>query len=222
MITVRKSMPPPSCLEREKEKTNGDYKCGNVVQRLKEDFENKCYICEYKEPPSINVEHFKPHKGDRDLKFDWDNLFWACVHCNNIKGHRSDDILNCTHPGHNVQDWIKYDTGEHNLKLIVKISALRDELIVQNTAALLLEIYNGTTPLKIIESENIRKALKKELWNFRHSLDRFIDCEDEDEKAEHLENIRIHLKRSSAFTAFKRWIVKSNPFYREEFEQYFD
>lgn len=194
MIHFRKSMPPPACLEQEKGKADGDYKCGNVLQRLKEDFENKCYICEYKEPPSINVEHFKPHKGNRDLKFDWTNLFWSCAHCNNIKGGGFDNILKCTLPEHDVQNRIKYEIEEHALRLKVKISAFQDDITVQNTVALLLAVYNGTTPLKIIESE----------------------------KAEHLENIKMHLKRSSAFTAFKRWIIKDNPFYRETFEQYFD
>ncbi len=222
MIHFPKSVPPPPCLEKEKKKAGGDYKCGNVLRRLKEDFENKCYICEYKEPPSINVEHFKPHKGNKDLKFDWANLFWSCAHCNNIKGGGFDNILNCTLPEQGVEDRIKYGIEEQALRFKVNISALHDSVTVQNTVALLLAVYNGTTPLKVIESENIRKILKKELWNFRFSLDCFTDCEDETERAEHLENIRMHLKRSSAFTAFKRWIVKSNSFYREQFERYID
>ena len=216
-------MPPPPCLEEEKSKADGDYKCGNVLQRLKNDFENKCYICEYKDPPSINVEHFRPHLGDNNLKFAWDNLFWACVHCNNTKGDRFADILNCTNPEHDVENWLKYEIEEHFPRMKVKITAQRDDTIVANTVKLLLEVYNGTTPLKIIEAENTRSVMSSELSNFRYSLEKYLDgCEEEEEKEYHLENIKRHLKKSSAFTAFKRWIVKSSPGYREEFGRYFD
>ena len=59
----------------------GDYKCGDVLELLKNDFKNKCYICECKESLiSRNTEHFIPHKGDKNLKFDWNNLFWSCSH----------------------------------------------------------------------------------------------------------------------------------------------
>lgn len=214
-------MPPPPCLEEEKSKPNGDYKCGNVLQRLKNDFENKCYICEYKEPPTINVEHFKPHKGDKDLKFDWYNLFWACAHCNNTKRDGFDNILNCTNPEHDVENWIKYEMEDHFPRTRVKVSAVRNDGIVENTVELLLEVYNGTTPLKIIESDNIRKSLRRELLNFRDSLERYIDgCDEEEEREYHLENIKAHLQKSSAFTAFKRWLVKNSPEYRETFGEY--
>ena len=85
MVFFEKSQPAPDCLALEEAKANGDYKCADVLDRIKSDFKNKCYICEYKEPISINVEHFRPHKGAKNLKFDWNNLFWSCSHCNNIK-----------------------------------------------------------------------------------------------------------------------------------------
>ncbi|MCP5046806.1 MAG: HNH endonuclease, partial [bacterium] len=86
--------------ERRKEKSRRRLQMRGVLERVKRDFKNKCYICEYKEPPSINIEHFLPHRGDKDLKFDWDNLFWSCAHCNNTKGDKFDNILNCTNPEH--------------------------------------------------------------------------------------------------------------------------
>jgi len=80
MIYFEKSQPAPECLEKEKSKKSGNYKCAGVLKRLKDDFKNKCYICESKAPTTINVEHFKSHQGDSDLKFDWNNLFWSCGH----------------------------------------------------------------------------------------------------------------------------------------------
>jgi uncharacterized protein (TIGR02646 family) len=222
MINIVKSTPPPACLEKEKKKANGDYKCGDVLERTKNDFKNKCYLCEYKEPPSINVEHFRPHKGNKDLKFDWTNLFWSCAHCNNTKGDKFDNILNCTNPEHDVESLIKYEMKPFPEEK-VKITALENAKIINNTVQLLLEIYNGTTTLKIIESANIRKALLKELVDFQKSLLKYYREEvEEDEKEHHLKNIKQHLKKSSPFTAFMRWIVKDNPTIKQEFEAYFD
>jgi 5-methylcytosine-specific restriction endonuclease McrA len=70
-----------------------DYRSGIVFETLINDCRHKCYICE-DNPTSINVEHIVPHKSDPALKYDWDNLFIACGHCNNIKGERYSDVIN--------------------------------------------------------------------------------------------------------------------------------
>jgi uncharacterized protein (TIGR02646 family) len=222
MVNLDKSQPPPPCLETEKEKANGDYKCGNVLDRIKEDFKNKCYICEYEEPPSINVEHFLPHRGNKDLKFDWNNLFWSCAHCNNTKSDKFDNILNCTNPEHDVENWMKYEMkpfpGEE-----VKITPINQGEMVENTIKLLMAVYNGTTPLKVIESANIRKALLEELLDFQEQLLGYYDADiEDDERSHYLKKIKKHLKKSSPFTAFKRWIIKENPVLKQDFQQYFD
>jgi uncharacterized protein (TIGR02646 family) len=107
LLFFEKSQPAPECLAQEKGKKSGDYKCGDVLQRLQADFKNKCYICEIQAPTVINVEHFRPHKGDRDLMFDWNNLFWACGHCNNTKLAKYGDILDCTNFGDRVEEKLK-------------------------------------------------------------------------------------------------------------------
>ena len=104
MVYFEKSQPAPDCLEVEKDKAGGDYKCGDVLDRIKTDFKNKCYICGYKEPVTINVEHFRPHKGNNDLKFQWENLFWSCSHCNNTKLDNYDDIIDCTDLNEDIEN----------------------------------------------------------------------------------------------------------------------
>jgi hypothetical protein len=47
------------------------------------------------------------------------------------------------------------------------------------------------------------------------------NIEDADRKY-YFRKIKRHLKKSSAFTAFKRWIIKENSVFRKEFEHYFD
>jgi hypothetical protein len=222
MINILKSMPPPTCLEKEKKKAKGDYKCGDVLERIKNDFKNKCYLCEYKAPPSINVEHFVPHKGDKDLKFDWNNLFWACAHCNNVKGDRFNNILNCTNPEHDVENWIKYEMKPFP-KEKVKITALKNEEMVENTVKLLLEVYNGTTQLKMIESSHIRQTLLNEILDFQNLLLRYYDEDvEDDEKEFYLKKIIAHLKKSSPFTAFKLWIIRDNAIFKQAFGKSFD
>jgi 5-methylcytosine-specific restriction endonuclease McrA len=80
-----------------------------VLNRIQTDFRNKCYLCEFKAPTNINTEHFFPHKGNVDLKFDWNNLFYCCGHCNNTKGDRPefDEILNCTIEADEIESKIR-------------------------------------------------------------------------------------------------------------------
>ena len=45
MVKIRRSFPAPVSLEREsKNPSSGSYSEAGVIQRLKEDFYNKCYI----------------------------------------------------------------------------------------------------------------------------------------------------------------------------------
>ena len=48
MVKVERSFPAPASLALESQKANGSYSMPDVVKQLKEDFHNKCYICELK------------------------------------------------------------------------------------------------------------------------------------------------------------------------------
>ena len=222
MVHYKRSLPAPACLETEKAKANGDYKCGNVLDRLKTDFKNKCYICEYKEPETINVEHFVPHEGNNDLKFDWNNLFWSCGHCNNTKLNSYHSILNCTVETENVDSDLKYIFKPFPFE-IVEIETIVDNARTQTTKDLLMAVYNGTTKLKTIESANLRDKLLDEILDFQQALvDYFQDTNSAHDREYFLIKIRGHLSRGSSFTAFKRWIIKENERLRDEFEHYFE
>lgn len=222
MLYFEKSQPAPECLENEKLKANGDYKCGNVLDRIRDDFKNKCYICEYKEPETINVEHFIPHKDNVELKFGWDNLFWSCSHCNNTKLAKYDNLLNCTNSADEIENKLKYSLDPFPFEW-VEIEALDNLPKTLATRNLLLDVYNGTTKLKTIESANLRNKLLKEIRDFQHLLcEYFVDTNSQEDLEYFLIKIRGHLNKASNFTAFKRWIVLKNDRLREEFEQYFE
>ncbi len=218
MINTKKTFPAPTCLEREKQKVKGDYKCGKVLEILKQDFYNKCYLCE-DQPTSINVEHFEPHQGDKNKKFDWQNLFFVCAHCNNIKLDRyntndNNRLLNCTNHEHDVENWLKCEMV-HFPQKAVKITALRNEKIVHNTAQLLNEVYNGTTPQKKMEADNLKDKLQTEIIQFQEMLIGYIEASTDTEKSLYLNHIQKSLEIASVFTAFKRqiWAIldDSNP-----------
>lgn len=74
MVKVKRSFPAPESLAEEEKKAAGRYDKPDVIERLKEDFHNKCYICEMKELQDPNVEHLLPHKNGKypERKYDWE------------------------------------------------------------------------------------------------------------------------------------------------------
>jgi len=220
MVYFPKSQPAPASLA-----ARTTWKDEDVMQQLQADFHNKCYICEAKEITSINVEHFKPHKGDVNLMYDWNNLFFVCGHCNNTKVAKKeyDGILDCTNPAHKVTDWIRYiydDTDFSKIKVVI------EELVSQNgvkpTVKLLEAVYNGNTINKKMESGNLRKLLSRQLDEFSKHLAKFYldDPITGAEKQSAIDNIISHLQKDSAFSAFKIWIIRSKEKYMEDFGQY--
>jgi len=63
--------------------------------------------------------------------------------------------------------------------------------------------------MKILESSNIRKQLRNELLDFTKAINEYYSAEGEDKEDAKL-LITRHLKASSTFAAFKRWIIRDN------------
>jgi len=169
MVYFEKSKPAPECLETEKQKKNGDYKCGDVLKRLQADFKNKCYLCGRNKLADYRVEHFEAHREDKDLKFDWSNLFLSCSHCNNTKLSYYNNLLNCTSLNDDVENALYYYMHP-TPKELVYIAVLKESEKAVSTKDLLLKIYNGTTELKTIEAVNIRNNLLDEIMDFKIHL----------------------------------------------------
>lgn len=216
MYNVNRSFPEPQSLKTEKLKVSGKYNSEDVLERLVEDFFNKCYLCEEKEISGINVEHLKPHKGDIDKKFQWENLFLVCPHCNNTKLGNDDEILDCTNQNHKVYDWIEYNFTSFP-KTKVELKVINNIDIVNNTVNLLDKIFNGSTVNKKLEAENIKKKIMREIQIFQEAIIKY----NSNPSTENIEIIKEMLSKKSAFSAFKRWIIKNNLKY-QELEKYFD
>ncbi|MBD5358301.1 MAG: hypothetical protein HDR88_18840 [Bacteroides sp.] len=204
---TEKSQKAIDSLKKEKSK-NGSYNIPEVNAALKEMFHGKCYICENKQITSYQIEHLIPHRGNIELKYDWNNLFLACAHCNNTKLDKFDPIIDCTKE--NVEELIAFRKKGYfgtDEKLIFDMLDCRIE--TRNTVRLLQEVYYGSTPQKKMEATILRRILRKELSEFKEYVREYKEAEDE-EKEDLKCLLQQQLRDSSPFAAFKRWLIRDN------------
>lgn len=205
---TKKARDAIAALEKAKDK-KGDYNIPEVNAALAEMFHGKCYICESKDGvSSFQIEHLRPHHGNIELKYDWNNLFWACTHCNNTKLGKYDPILDCSQV--NVDRKIAFrKEGYFGRSEKFIFTALDGKSETRNTCALLDAVYYGSTPQKKLEAANIRRVLRKNLSDFKNLIRTYDEAEDYDK-----EDLRCAIRREvgegAAFAAFKRWLLWDN------------
>ena len=194
-------------LRRDKARS-GSYNTPEVNAALREMFHGKCYICENKQITSYQIEHLVSHRGNADLKYDWNNLFLACAHCNNTKLDKYEPIIDCTKE--NVEALIAFRrTGYFGTDEKLLFEKLDYRIEVENTIKLLQEVYYGSTPQKKMESTILRRMLRKELSAFKEYVREYHEAEDE-EKEDLKYLLQKELRDSSPFAAFKRWLIRDN------------
>lgn len=193
-------------------KKNGtSYNTKNVNVALREIFHNKCYICENKQTTSFQIEHLVPHKDNSDLKYDWNNLFLVCAHCNGIKSDKYDPIINCCKE--DVEKKIAFrKEGYFGADEKFVFVPLDDDVETGNTVKLLRDVFYGKSDQKAFESRLLRKHLRESLSKFKNYIREYGEL-DEQEKEDMEYLIRTELKDSSEFTAFKRWLIRDNAYY---------
>lgn len=208
MVKIERSFPAPSSLAVEAVKKNGSYEKPDVVERLRQDFHNKCYICELKELQDPQVEHLMPHKNGRypDRKYDWNNLFWACGHCNNVKNQSKYDagILDCCKV--DPEQKIAFHLEEDQIKLSRIIS--EDDAATDRTIELIGEVFNlRNTGMRVYKSHIRLKQLQKEMNLLFHNLE---DLKMSPDSGIVLRKLKALLKRESAFAGFKRCYIREH------------
>lgn len=208
-----------SKLAHQKTLASGSYNFDELIVQLDLDFSRKCYICEGK-VKAIRIEHFRPQFLGINEKFDWFNIYNACEHCNAIK---SDDYLNLMDCTREYPDQhIRFEVTPLNpigkqVTLSLVAGSTQPQAVLDDTLSLLNSIYSGSNKRKQIESEVIVEELLEELNDFGDLLDDYLaEPDDED-----LEDIKTEVNNSSKFTAFKRWKVKNDTTYNQQFSQYF-
>lgn len=196
-----------------------DYRSEEVIQLLKNDFHGKCYLCEDNTFRDINVEHFIPQKGNAELRFEWNNLFYSCAPCNHTKSTKYKDILNCIE--YDPEKYIQLKLKEPFFRQRVEVKA-RDmnaeyqQINLGDTIALLDEIYNGeTTEQRKHSSYVIRKNIAADLIEFLKVLHEY-ETETDSELINCLKlRIRKELRISARFSSFKRELVRGCKGYEE-------
>lgn len=206
MVKVTRSFPAPGSLAEEAKKAAGRYDKPDVVERLRRDFHNKCYICGIKGLQDPNVEHLLPHKNGKypERKFDWENLFWSCGHCNSIK-------KSCKYDA-GIIDCFKQDPEQYlAFQLIgsrVVISEKQEDGIYKRTAALIIETFTlQNTGMRTYTSDERLRLLQKEMNILYKQLEKLHNTPD---SKIIIRTICSLLRRESAFAAFKRCYVREH------------
>lgn len=218
MVKIKRSFPAPESLKEEAKKADGKCNKQDVIERLKKDFHNKCYICEMKELQDPNVEHLLPHKNGKYLerKFDWENLFWSCGHCNGIKNNSKYDkgILDCCKV--DPEKYLYFQIKGNDV-LIDKTEPQDD--LQRRTALLITEVFSlQNTGMRISTSAERLKLLQNEMNVLYKQLEKMRKTTANSNITMRI--IRSLLRRESAFAAFKRCYIRAHASEYPELQKY--
>ncbi len=162
------------------------------------------------------VEHLLPHKNGKypERKFEWNNLFWACGHCNGVKNRQEYDggILDCC-----IQEPEEF-LCFHLREGTVDISGKKKEPIVELTAQLIMEVFNlKNTGIRVCASELRLRELNKEMNKLYKNLEK-LKKNSESSIVKGI--LRAMLRRESKFAAFKREYIRENAEYYPQLIQF--
>ena len=207
MIKIERSFPAPASLAVESKKVSGTYEKRDVVERLIKDFYNKCYICEMDKLQDPQVEHLLPHKNGRypERKFDWNNLFWSCGHCNGIKNQEKFDvgIIDCckTDP----EQVLFFRLKEETVQILTKDEKNTQAVL---TAELIDEVFGKkNTAMRIYKCDMRFQELNQEMNKLYDSIE---ELQDNPESKFALKKLKALLRKESRFAAFKRNYIREN------------
>ena len=204
MVKMKKS-PLPDGVDIKSEK---DYQGSAVFSLLLDDCYHKCYICENKPIPP-EVEHRVAHRGNEKLKYDWNNLFCSCVHCNRVKnqpkfyGGIIDPVQ--TDPEEYIELRLEY-TEDLREKIVI-VKKVKDDELVDITVELLDLVYNNySTDNKKEAAVHLRNAVSNDISDFLSYISEYLENPDDTAVCG---VIIDELSRESEFAGFKRQIIRS-------------
>lgn len=215
MIKVDRTTTAPASLAIEKTKANGSYKCKDVINTLRHDFREKCYLCELKNLQDPEVEHLLPHENGRykDRKFDWNNLFWACRHCNTVKNQvrYSQDVIDCC----NIDP--KYKISHYYKNGKVKIVAIDNDKISNNTAQLIEDCFElrnsgireAACDARVQQLQKVLSELYNNLLVYKKSSNEYVK-----------NKIISLIKDDAPFASFTQQYIRDHLNIYENFKQY--
>ena len=216
MVKIERTPTPPASLAIECKKVHGSYASEDVISQLKKDFHSKCYLCELKDLTDIEVEHLLPHynRKIKERVFDWNNLFYACPHCNSIKNDRIYDekIIDCCKVDpESLLDHI-YQEGKVNVR--PHDPDTQDEKVLM-TAALLENCFEkSNTGIRIFQCQERVNRLVETM----NALYKTLEALKKPTSKQYLRALKGMLSREYKFSGFTRYYVRSHI---EEYPQLF-
>lgn len=204
---LRPKLAPLSLLDRKS--WNG----ADVLDLLCETFLDKCYICETKNPLSLNVEHFVAHQDDTDKMYDWHNLFLACARCNLIKRHFYNNLINCTDPNTDALRLIRHVPPTTPFVKTLIIEPTDDNPKTIQTATLIRKIFtDDNTGNKNVTGTYLRKRVYGRYSKLIEQMNIYIS---EDSLDSHKEDAILRIKqlmhKNQEYSAFLRWAILDSP-----------
>lgn len=194
-------------------KSTKEYRAADVVEALQDIFFAKCYLCERKGFPDVNIEHRDPHEGDLIKKYDWANLFYSCVRCNGIKANIHKNILDCCQTL-DVAQAIELHcpiVNNDDHKVIVKIGNLASTLEIDSTIKLLDQCFNDTnTALKGISRHTLIQNIQRYQTKLLIIKDELLDDTlilTTSEKNLRIEKLKVMCDSEFPFSAFWKWYI---------------
>ena len=209
MVKIERTPTPPPSLAIESKKASGSYTSEDVISQLKQDFHSKCYLCELKDLTDIEVEHLLPHHNRqiRERVFDWNNLFYACPHCNSIKNNRIYDekILDCCKVDpESLLDHI-YQEGKVNVR--PHDPATQDEKVLM-TADLLKNCFEkSNTGIRIFQCQERVNRLAETMNALYKTLEAL---KKKPTSKRYLGALKGMISREYKFAGFTRYYVRSH------------
>ena len=210
MFNVNRPLPGPDC-------SQGYYK-EEIIRTLRDIFYGKCYLCENEISDPV-IEHFIPHEGNKELEYDWKNLYYSCQRCNNIKGVKK-DLLDCCDVSINVSKSIKC-LCPSVVDDDMKVEAQNSDQKTQNTADLLHRCYNeNNTGIRSISREYLHERIYEGYCSF---LKYRVILKNRDallrDKTDALEHLKNMVEDSYPFSIFWKWHIKSDTFLSNHFQE---
>lgn len=158
MFKITRPQEEPTSLKKK------GYNCDEVVTALWKMCNQKCYLCETLNPDAPEIEHKEPHENkDKDLKLDWNNLFYSCRRCNSIKGTKHKNILDVAEIDPITRIIWNMAPSNYSDVTFEKVDKDCNDEIVNNTIALLKRCFNeiGTASRGITRAALIEKIDKR-------------------------------------------------------------
>ena len=220
MINIVRPVNEPAELTHQRGLAVGTYNTEPIRINIATTFLDKCYLCE-KDSTNFNIEHLISHRGNRDLKFRWGNLFYCCRNCNSIKSTTYDEILNCCDFNVIITNEIKFEVDTNDIEnVIVRVSSTNPSIQISRTLELLNICYEGTT----YDTKNVAFATKiellRELNKLKEMICEFIQYENlgnVDRAQDKKDDIQRELQKRKPFLAFKISLIERSARLRAAF-----